>query len=74
MICTYPRFLWMHMLLHSHLCSAHVSTAQMIVPRSMVDNSFRTPPTVLPLTVGGVGGSRIGDNVCAHLDDPSFGT
>jgi hypothetical protein len=56
MICTYPKFLWAHMLLRPHLCTAHVSMAQMIAPRSTVDKSFRTPPTVLPLTVGGGGG------------------
>jgi hypothetical protein len=39
-----------------HLCSCHVSMVQMIAPRSMVDRSFRTPPTVLPLTEGGGGG------------------
>jgi hypothetical protein len=33
----------------------HVSMVQMIVPRSTVDRSFRTPPTVLPLMGGGGG-------------------
>jgi hypothetical protein len=37
----------------------HVSMVQMIVPRSTVDRSFRTPPTVLPLTGGGGGGGGL---------------
>jgi hypothetical protein len=73
MVCTYHKFSWHIYFPRPHLCTTHISTVQMILPKSMVEKSFRTPPpppTVLPLTE--VGGSRITDNACAHLDDPSF--
>jgi hypothetical protein len=39
------------------LKSAHRSTVDPMALRSMVDKKFWTPPTILPLTVGGGGGS-----------------
>jgi hypothetical protein len=39
-----------------HLCSLHISMVLIVAPKSTVDISFRTPPTVLPLTGGGGGG------------------
>jgi hypothetical protein len=66
MICSYPKFYRTHMLSRPHLCTAHVSTTQMIVPRSTEDKSFWTPLTILPLTVGGGGGGGGGgfQNCC----------
>jgi hypothetical protein len=58
---TKPKFL-LHILNRTRgLKIAQRSTTELLVPRSTTKMRFRTPPTVLPLMVGGRGGLHNGD-------------
>jgi hypothetical protein len=62
----------MHVFSAPHLCSLHISMVLIVVPKSMVDISFRTPPDHSTFNGGGGGGagggSEIADKTHTHLE------